>query len=188
MDKGHILIPTLGLQHFCIKDKNPVDALQHIYAIQNLSDIQRVSKIDWRFIYDGDDNSKNFILLTDLNDWSYLIWKCWDFNTTIELAKELSKTLQTTVNYYFVDSNIATSRWIFAKDGVITRAYYESHGQKLFDTGLNSTEKDLRMKISEAFVEDIFSDLYEKTCISLEYVNQQNMSELLLYTGTLDNK
>jgi len=187
MDKGYVSIPTLGLHHFCIKNKNPVDALKHKYSIQNLSDVQRVNKIDWGFIFGVDDDSKNFILLTDLNDWSYFIWKYWDFNTNLEFAKELSEILQTTVNYYFVDSHIATSRWIFAREGLIVRAYYESHGQKLFDKGFNPAEKDLRMNIEEVFVEDIFWDLYERTCVSLEYVNRQNRTELKLYTGTLDD-
>jgi hypothetical protein len=124
--------------------------------------------------------------LTELNDWSYFIWDHWDFNANLNFAKELSEILQTSVNYYFVDSYIATSRWIFANEGLITRAYYESHGQKIFDAGFNETENNLRANIDETFVEDLFWELYEKTCVSLEYVNKQNRTKLELYTGTFD--
>lgn len=184
MNKEYIQIGALGLQHFCIKNNNPIEALKQKYLISNLSDIQTVSKIDWDFIYKGNDESKNFILLTDLNDWSYILWKYWDFKFNIDFATDLSETLNTIVNYYFVDSHIATSRWILANKGLITRAYYESHGQKLFDIGFNEIENELRANTKNTFVEDIFWDLYEKTSVSLEYVNRQNRNKLQLYTGT----
>ncbi|AEA45929.1 hypothetical protein [Fluviicola taffensis] len=187
MNKDQIHIEILGLQHFCIKDKNPIEKIKQKYSISNLSEVQILNKIDWNFLYEQDDDSKNFILLTDLNDWSYFIWKYWDFEFNINFAKELSEILKSTVNYYFVDSNIATSRWIFANEGEITRSYFESHGQKLSDFGFNETEVKLRETIKETFVEDIFWDLYEKTCLSLEYVNNQKVKELKLYSGTLGN-
>lgn len=186
MDKERIFIEILGLQHFCIKAKNPIEALKQNYSLSNLSDIQIVNKIDWGFIYKQDGDRKNFILLPELNDWSYFIWDHWDFNANLNFAKELSEILQTSVNYYFVDSYIATSRWIFANEGLITRAYFESHGQKIFDAGFNETENNLRANIDETFVEDLFWELYEKTCVSLEYVNKQNRTKLELYTGTFD--
>ena len=127
-------------------------------------------------------------MLTDLNGWSYFLWNYWDFQGNIDLANDLSKFLKTTVNYYFVDSYIATSRWIFTTNGEVTRAYFESHDQKLFDIGMNEIEIDLRATIKEVFVESIFWDLYDKTCVSLEYVNRQNRTELQLYKGTLGEK
>ena len=189
MNEQHILIETLGLSHFCIKEKNPIEVLKNEFSILDLSNIQIVNKIDWSFIYEKDDNSKNFILLTDLNDWSYLIWKYWDFNSNIELAKRLSKKLKTKVNYYFLDSHIATSRWIFSDNGIVTRAYFESHGIRLFDEGFNEIENEVRKSIQETFVEDIFWDLYDKTCNSIEFVNKQKRSKLTVFTGTFsDNK
>lgn len=188
MDDRHIQIGTLGLAHFCIKDNNPIEKLRRSYFISDLSDKQTVNKIDWDFIYRGDEKSKNFILLTDVNDWSYILWNYWDFEGNIQLANDLSKLLNTTVNYYFVDSYIATARWIFANKGEVTRAYFESHDQKLFDIGMNEIEIELRATIKEVFVESIFWDLYEKTCVSLEFVNRQKRTELKMYKGTLGEK
>jgi hypothetical protein len=188
MNNKNIQINTLGLAHFCIKNNNPIDTIEQYYFISDLSDKQIVNKIDWDFIYKVDEKSKNFILLTDLNGWSYILWNYWDFQGNVEFANDLSKLLKTTVNYYFVDSYIATSRWIFTNNGEITRAYFESHGQKLFDIGINEIETELRATIKEVFVESIFWDLYEKTCMTLEYVNRQNRHELKLYIGTLGEK
>ena len=188
MNKKNIQIDTLGLAHFCIKNKNPIDVLRQNYIISSFSDQQIVNKIDWEFIYKGDEKSKNFILLTDLNDWSYILWNFWGFQGNIDLTNELSKLLDTRVNYYFVDSNIATSRWVFANKGQTTRAYYKSHDQKLFDIGFSEVEAELRTSIKETFVEDFFWDLYEKTCVSLEYVNRQKIDELKIYTSTLGNR
>lgn len=188
MNDRHIQIGTLGLAHFCIKDSDPMDKLQEHYVVSDLSEKQTVQELDWDFLYGEDENSKRFILLTDLNDWSYILWSHWDFEQNMNLATDISKILETTVNYYFVDSYIATSRWIFANNGVLTRAYFESHGQKLVDIGVNEVETELRETIKEVFVESIFWDLYEKTGVSLEFVNTQNRTELKVYTGTLGEK
>lgn len=188
MDKEYVQIETLGLQHFCIRNKNPIEELKRTFIISNLSDRQTVNKIDWEFIHNGNKDSKKFILLTDLNDWSYILWSYWDFNLNIDFAKDLSQILSTKVNYYFIDSYIATSRWVFANEGQIERAYFESHGEKLFDFGFNEIENNLRQTIPETFVEDIYWDLYEKTCRSLEYVNRQKIKEIKLYTGTFGDR
>ncbi|MNJ86449.1 hypothetical protein D3C87_39450 [compost metagenome] len=188
MNDRQIQIGTLGLAHFCIKDQDPIDKLSEYYCISDLSEKQTVKELDWGFIYKEDEKSKKFILLTDLNGWSYLLWNYWDFEGNINLATDLSKILKTTVNYYFVDSYIATSRWIFANNGELTRTCFESHGKKLFDIGFNEVETELRATMNDVFVEGIFWDLYEKTCVSLEFVNSQNRTELTLYTGTLGEK
>ncbi|MCC7453080.1 MAG: hypothetical protein IT222_02850 [Crocinitomix sp.] len=188
MTDSHIQINTLGMAHFCIHHNDPIDILREYYSISNLSEKQSVKKIDWDFIYKENEKSKRFILLTDLNGWSYIIWTYWDFQENVVLATDFSKILKTTVNYYFVDSYIATSRWVFANNGILTRAYFESHGNKLFDFGTNEVESELRLNIKEVFVESIFWDLYEKTCQSLELVNRQNRKELKLYTGLLEDR
>lgn len=188
MNSTHLQIDTLGLAHFCIKNNDPVDTLRQNYLIPDLSEKQTVIELDWDFIYKEGVKSKRFLLLTDINDWSYLLWNYWDFQSNLNFATDLSKILKTTVNYYFIDSNIATSRWIFTYNGDISRAYFESHDQKLFDLGFNEIENNLRATIKKTFTEDIFWELYEKTCTSLEYVNRQKIQELKLYKGTLGNK
>jgi hypothetical protein len=182
-----MIIETFGLQHFCIKNANPVAALKKGFKLEYLSAIQTADKIDFEFIYGNETKNKNFILLTNSSDWSYLIWNQWDFNSNIDLAEKLSETLKTKVNYYFVDSYIATARWIFADQGVITRAYFESHEQKIFDIGNNEQEDKLRADIKVNFVEDIFWKLYEQTCISIDSFNKQNSIELMFYSGTFSD-
>ena len=185
MEKDFIMLPTLGLAHFCIQNANPVAALEASFSVSALSTPQLVSKIDWSNIYNEDEEGQSFILLTNLNNWSYFIWNRWDFAANLAFAQKLSAVLQTTVNYYFVDSHIAASRWILAANGVITRAHAEGHGEKLFDSGFNKTEVGLRATIPDTNVENIFWDLYENTCQSLEYVNTLAIKELTLYTGRL---
>jgi hypothetical protein len=51
---------------------------------------------------------------------------------------------------------------------------------------MNEIEIELRTTVKEVFVESIFWDLYEKTCIFLEFANRQK--ELKLYKGTLGEK
>ena len=80
MNDRHIQIGILGLAHFCIKDNDPIDKFRQHYFISDLTERQTVNKIDWEFIYKGDEKSKNFILLTDLNGWSYFLWNYWELS------------------------------------------------------------------------------------------------------------
>jgi len=185
MSEQYIQIPTLGLLHFCIKKRNVIDDLRRNGFISNLSELQVVAEIDWTSVYNGDDTSRSFILLTDIDDWSYLIWSHWNFKANYELAKDLSEKLNTKVNCYFVDSNIATSRWIFCESGNVSRAYHESHGCILNDEGFCEIECELRLQTKAVFVEDIFWDLYQRTTVSLESINSQKRKDVGLYTGTL---
>jgi hypothetical protein len=185
MKDDFMKLPTLGLPHFCIQHENPLKTFEALFPISELSTPQLVSKVDWSTVYHDDEEGQHFILLTNLNDWSYFIWNRWNFDANMAFAQKVSAALQTTVNYYFVDSHTAISRWILADKGLITRAHFEGHGESLFDSGFSALETELRATIPDNTVESIFWDLYGNTCQSLEYVNTLALQELTLYTGRL---
>ena len=178
-------LETIGLHHFCIKKTELAKGLISSEIIDKTIVLQKLSELDLSIIYNGDETNKDFIILTGFGEWSYILWNCWDFETNLKLTEELSMIFDTTVNYYFIDSQIATSRWVLSNSGKISRAYYESHGEILYDSGVSDIESSLRKTKETTFVEDLFWDLYQSTAVTLEDFNRKSETNLQFYRGTI---
>ncbi|KFF07099.1 hypothetical protein [Flavobacterium reichenbachii] len=171
INKNRNLISALVNHHFCIENVTKSSVLE-VLKVSNTEVLEFDEKFDWSFLSDENSNNttKPFLLFTEINEWSYLIWNVWDFEETKQMALFLSKELNTKVYYFFVDPWIATCRWVLADKGNLLASYYESHGKILNNDG-NSEIGNILKK--EDYFEDKFWNLYNSICQSIEILNKQ---------------
>ncbi|WGD35285.1 hypothetical protein [Olleya sp. YS] len=172
------LINNLINHHFCIRGKTKEEILECL-NIEFQEQIIFDADFDWEFLSaENVENKKRFILFDSINDWAYLRWNIWDFEVTKKLVSKISKELNTEVNYFFIDPWIFTLRWIIAKNGKVTRIYYEYQDVIIEQSGELELEKEIRKKIKKRdgeneFWEDKYWDLYEKMNPPITILNEK---------------
>lgn len=167
-------INALICHHFCIKNVNKDDIINCLPAV-SIEDISFFDDFNWDFLLKSEDRER-FIVFDKINGWAYLRWNVTKFEDNMNMAVHLSSCLATNVYYFFNDPWIATISSVFASDGSIKRAYYESHGTVLYEAGVWPEEQNIRnnLKGNSTSFEDVFWLLYEQTCPSIETINNQN--------------
>ncbi len=171
VNKERAVISSLINHHFCIENV-PQNSILGVLNSSNTEVKELGKQFDWDFLSDEnlENTTKPFILFNEVNKWSYLIWNVWDFEETKQMTLFLSKELNTTVYYFFVDPWIATCRWVLADNGNLLTSYYESHGSILDNDG--NSEKGKILNPEDDF-ESKFWNIYNSLCPSIEVLNKE---------------
>lgn len=173
---------TLINHHFCIHNAFSDDILRALniedsdYTELERSSCTEKSKLLMEFIYNEDSNKdeKNILLFEPINNWSYLMWNVWDFDRTKKMALHLSQELNTKVFYFFINPWIFTYRWIFADNGELVRAYFQSHGKDVISEGFFERENVILEKLKKdknSFWEDEYWNINSAVCQPIDIIN-----------------
>jgi len=147
------LIHTMCNHHFCIKNSD-IELISKSLITSNLERIIFKRGFEWADIYQ-DESNLTFLIIEGKSEWSYLIFNIWDFNLIKSIMKELSKELNTVINYFFINPWITTTRWIIVENGKVIRSLWKDYETVLENNGNLTTEDELKGNLLNPDIREI---------------------------------